>query len=125
MASLIRDYEAILIAQPELGEELLSKLQSQLKEIVTRHGGSVIDVVLLGKKKLSYKIGKYTEGIYLQVRFQIPPAEITSLQKAATLMDSIVRWMVVQESSSSSDIKPATEKNEHAPEVRHPVSEEI
>ena len=96
MSKSVRDYEAILIAPPDLSEDGVSKLQAQFADLVSRQGGKVLQSANLGKRKLSYKIGRFSEGIYLQAHVQLAPAEIAPLQKAVGLVDSIARLMIVQ-----------------------------
>ena len=97
MPVLSRDYTAILIANPELNEEALSRLQSQFGELVTRHGGRVVECSSLGRRRFSYRIKRFSDGIFLQVRFQAPPSEIAALKKTAGLEESIIRLSVLQE----------------------------
>ncbi len=120
-----RDYEVILVVSPELNEEALAKVQAQFNDAVSRHQGQVLESVPLGKRKLSYKIGRQTEGIYLQIWLKMPPQEIVNLKKAVTLMESVIRLMIVQGSRLSGAVKLGTEKNESAVELRAPASEEV
>lgn len=125
MATLVRHYEAIMIANSELGEEAISKLQGQFSETVTRHGGQVLEFVPLGKRKFSYKIGRANEGNYLQVRLQMPPAEMAGLKKVVSLMESIVRFMVVRELPSLRSARPVINASELKTDPRDPGTEEI
>ncbi len=105
----LKKYELIVIVDPSSNEEAASKLQTQIKEVVTRHGGQVSETVPLGRRKLSYKIGKFAEGNYLQINFQAPASEIIGLKKALGLMESIIRFMVVQETVPLRNIRQVTE----------------
>lgn len=91
----MRDYEAILIADPQLNEEGLTQLKSQMADLVGRHGGRVQESVFLGKKKLSYRIGRHSEGNYLQVKLQMPPAGLEGFKRMANLIEPVMRMMVV------------------------------
>ncbi|GEM_PF-2432419 len=95
--STLRDYTAILIAHPELNEEAVLKLQAQLGELVARQGGQVLQNVSLGKRKLSYKIGKWSEGVYLQVQLKLPPSAVAELKRTSSLIESVLRLLLVQE----------------------------
>ena len=99
MSSLTRDYEAILVAHPESAEGNVEKLKAQFGELVERHKGRVLESVDLGKRKLNYKMKKVSEGIYLQVRLQIPPSEVMGLQKASGSIESVLRFFMVKGSS--------------------------
>ena len=87
--------EAILIVQSDLNEDGLSQLKGRFGEAVSRQGGRVLEVAVLGKRRLSYKIGKAAEGNYLQARVELPPGGVEGFKRAATLIDGMVRVMVV------------------------------
>ena len=95
MSVPLRDYGAILIADPGLSEDALGQLKSQFAEMVSRQGGKVVGVTALGKKRLSYRIGKHHEGNYLQIKLQIPPAGVDGLTKMAHALERVVRLMIL------------------------------
>ena len=118
IASALEKYESIVIVHPDLNEEAVLKLQTQLGELVTRHNGQVLEHFPLGKRKLSYKIGKLAEGNYLQLRIQMPPSEVAGLKKALTLMESIVRSTILRETVPLREIRPATEGGDSRAETK-------
>lgn len=106
MADLLRDYEAILIVAPDLNAEAVQKVQQQFAEVISRNGGRVVDSVSLGRRKLSYKIGKLTEGQYLQARVQLPAASLEAVRKGVLPLESISRMMLVLGSSVPAAARP-------------------
>lgn len=107
MAASFKDYEAILIADPELNEAALTQLKSHFAELVTRHGGKVQDTQLLGRRKLSYRMGKFSEGNYLQVKLQLPPASVEALKRVAQMIEPVIRLMLVIQSTLPAGTQPA------------------
>ncbi len=101
MSVSLRKYLGILIAHPDLNEEGLNHLKDQFSELVSRHGGQIVQIVSLGKRKLAYRIGRVWEGHYLEIHMEAPPAGVEPLKQAADLLDSIVRLAIVQGSSYS------------------------
>lgn len=91
----MRDYGAVLIADPGLSEEGLAQLKSQFTELVTRHGGRVQEVSAMGRRRLSYRIGRHSEGQLLQIRMQLPPAGVDGLSKMARTLERVMRLMVL------------------------------
>ena len=112
MAASLRGYEAILITDPQLNEESMAELKNQFGEMVTRHGGRVEDSQFLGKRKLSYRIGKFSEGNFLQVKLQLPPAGLDGLKKMANLIEPVVRLLVVLSSSLPVNHQPQLSNEE-------------
>ena len=105
--ALSKEYEAILIADPDLNEEGISQLKTHFADLVTRHGGKVQDAQVLGKRKLSYRIGKFSEGNYLQVKLQMPPASVEPLKRVTQLIEPVIRLMVVIQSALPASPQPA------------------
>lgn len=101
MLDSTRKYEAILIVNPDLTEELLTQLQAQIQDLIGRAGGQVTEKFNLGKRRLSFKIGRMSEGIYLEIRFSIAPGEVAGLKKAVGLVENVVRFMIGRESTAA------------------------
>ncbi len=105
--ALSKEYEAILIADPDLNEEGISQLKTHFSDLVTRHGGKVQDAQVLGKRKLSYRIGKFSEGNYLQVKLQMPPPPVEPLKRVTQLIEPVIRLMMVIQSALPAGPQPA------------------
>ena len=95
MSVPLRDYGAVLIADPGLSEDGLTQLKNQFTEMVTRHGGKVVNVTALGKKRLAYRIGKHHDGNYLQIKMQLPPAGVDGLTKLSHTLERVIRLMIL------------------------------
>ena len=112
MAALTREYGAMLIADPALSEDGLTQLKSQFTEIVTRNGGKVTEVSALGKRRMSFKIGKLSEGNYLQFKLQIPPAGVSELNRMSRALERVVRLVVLTGDAFPEPPAPAAVKTE-------------
>ena len=106
MPDILKEYEAIGIIRPELGEQETAQLQQQFSEQVSRHGGRVLDCSSFGKRRLSFRLRKCSDGIYLQWRLQLPPGEVGNLVKAMGLMEPILRCMVTRKQEGSAPPRP-------------------
>ena len=118
MSSALSKYEAILIVQPDLQEEALSKLQSQFKELVSRQGGQAGEWVSLGRRKLSYRLSRFNEGIYLQCPVQLAPSEVAAFRKGVALMESVLRLLVLRELIPFQELQQAARSVEQKAEGR-------
>lgn len=114
MSVPLRDYGAMLIADSGLSEDGLAQLKSQFTEMVTRHGGKVESVTALGKKRLSYRIGRHHDGNYLQIKLQLPPAGVDGLTKMSHTLEKVVRLMILSGDALPEPVAaaPAEEKKE-------------
>ena len=120
MSNLNREYQTILIVNPELAEADISKLQGQVGELVGRHQGRVVESVSLGRRRLSYKMGRFTEATYLQMKLELPPLQLSSFERALKMVESVIRFLVLKDNGSLGDLKPSTEETPlpHRSEVR-------
>ena len=108
----MKEYEALLIVVPELSERDLTEFTRQFGEQVLRVGGKILGCTPLGKRRLSYRIKRVTEGIYLKVNFEAPPLEISSLRKTLALMEPLVRLTIFQGSKPPQETKRETSDGE-------------
>ncbi len=118
--TVLRDYEAVFAVSPESGEEALSKIRTQFSELVGRHGGRVLDSVVLGKRKLSYPVGRWGEGVYLHAKLQLPSAEVAALEKAAKTMETTIRFMLTTASGLPTNPPHGLESGPQRVESRGP-----
>ena len=95
MAVSLREYDALLIVDPALNEEGLTQLKTQVGDLVTKNGGKVQESTVLGKRRLTFKIGKYSEGNYIQVRIQMPAETVEPFKRTVNLIEPVVRIMVL------------------------------
>ena len=95
-------YEGLLVLDPDLSEEALSRVQAQLAEQVVKLGGTVDRHQSWGKRRLAYRVRKRQDGFYLLVGFTIAPAAITPLNQWCAVHQSILRQLIVLAMSSPS-----------------------
>lgn len=107
MLDLTRRYETLLLANPDLTEEALGQLEAEVNDLIAKAGGRVGEKFNLGKRKLSFKIGRFNEAIYLEIRFVADPAQIAGIKKALGLMEKVIRFMVGLESTKAVPVPAA------------------
>lgn len=107
MLDLTRRYEALLLVSPESTEESLAQLEAEISDLIGKAGGQVTEKFNLGKRKLSFKIGRFNEAIYLEIRFASQPAQIAGLKKAVGLLEKVIRFMVGRESTKPAPVSIA------------------
>ena len=61
---IARQYELIYIVAPESTEEMVTDLQTQVEDAVSRFEAKIEKTENWGKRKLAYDIGNFNEGIY-------------------------------------------------------------
>ncbi|HNS63623.1 MAG TPA: 30S ribosomal protein S6, partial [Anaerolineaceae bacterium] len=63
----MRQYEVVLILQPELEEAAVTGVLDRVKAWIAELGGSVVKVDNWGKRRMAYLIRKQREGQYYLV----------------------------------------------------------
>ena len=62
-------YELALVVSANVDEEVRNATVEQVKELITRFGGTITDPGTCEKKKLAYEIQKMSEGFYCFIKF--------------------------------------------------------
>ena len=91
----MRNYEGVLILNPDLPVDQSKAAVAQVQELVTKNGGRVDGLQEWGKRRLAYKIGKRHEGNYLIVNFQLDSKQTKKLEQAFRLNDNVLRYLLV------------------------------
>jgi small subunit ribosomal protein S6 len=92
----LRTYEVAFIAAPNTADDDLSKLNSQIEQIITGRGGKITKVDNWGRRKLAYRIGKFDEGVYTFVYVEGSGQEISEVERRLRVTDFIIRYLTVR-----------------------------
>ncbi len=92
----MRTYEVAFIAAPNAADDDLSKLNSQIEQIVAERGGRITKVDNWGRRKLAYRIGKFDEGNYTFVYIEGSGREIAEIERRLRVTDFVVRHLTVR-----------------------------
>ncbi len=92
----MRTYEVAFIVAPNTADDDLSKLNSQIEQIITDRGGKITKIDNWGRRKLAYRIGKFDEGLYTFVYFEGAGKEIAEVERRLRVTDSVIRYLTVR-----------------------------
>jgi len=92
----LRTYEVAFIAAPNTADDDLSKLNSQIEQIIADRGGKITKVDSWGRRKLAYRIGKFDEGVYTFVYVEGSGQEIAEVERRLRVTDFIIRYLTVR-----------------------------
>ncbi len=92
----MRDYELVVVIDPEIDEEKLSATLDRISQFVTTRGGEVIDVDRWGKRKLAYPIKRRSEGDYVITHFRLEPSQTAELEASLRLSEEVLRHLLVR-----------------------------
>lgn len=88
-------YEAMFLIKPDLTEEDKKNLLQQMKDLITKHGGTVAAFdVWAERKKLCYPIKHYAEATYYLMNFELAPLAITEINALYKINENILRFLI-------------------------------
>ena len=92
-----RNYELVVILDPELKDEEQEKLLNKIKDQIAEAEGKVLETKKWGRKELAFPISKKTAGVYYLLNFSASVSSILSLRQKLQLEDKILRFLMVIE----------------------------
>lgn len=95
MATPATLYEAMYILDLALSDEQMAEVSKNLAEAVAAAGGEIQNDELFGRRRLAYPINGHTEGVYRLLYFRADGAIIPEVKHQFSLIEGIVRGMVV------------------------------
>jgi len=93
---MVRRYETIFIARPNLGEDQLTAIMEKASSIITEAEGEVLRVDKWGLKKLAYPIKKEPQGHYVLTEYAAEPRGVAELERIYRLDDRILKYLTVK-----------------------------
>lgn len=93
----MRNYELMLILDPEADEERLGSVMDRVRRSIEDHSGEVLSEDNWGRRKLAYKIGAFTEGNYHLAHLQMETEGTTVLENSLRLTEDVIRHLLVRE----------------------------
>lgn len=88
-----RIYETMFIVDPTLVDEDRETIVERVKTwIEERVGGRVDSVERMGKRKLAFKVKRFTEGDYTVMLFRARPENVNELERFYHFTPEIFRW---------------------------------
>jgi small subunit ribosomal protein S6 len=96
VGSNMREYELMVIINPEVEDRAVEPTLKKFLEVVTKDNVTVDNVDIWGRRRLAYEIQKKTEGIYAVVRFTATPQTTQELDRVLNLNEAIMRTKIIR-----------------------------
>jgi len=102
---LSRHYEVMLILDPTLDDRTVpSTLENYLK-VIRDAGGTVEQVDVWGRRRLSFEIAKQSEGIYAVLDLNATPEAVKEMDRQLSLQEIVLRTKVLRRDTKRSVAK--------------------
>lgn len=92
----MRQYEIVVIVDPDVDERQVSPLIDKHLQVVTKANGTVDNIDLWGKRRLAYDINKKSEGVYVIINVTAEPAVVKEMDRLMTIDEQIMRTKVMR-----------------------------
>ena len=90
----MRNYELVLILQPDLDEASFNAAIDKVKGWITEAEGSIEKADIWGKRRLAYPIRKQTEGQYALLTVKMEPTFTNKLEGNLRLLEPVMRFLI-------------------------------
>jgi small subunit ribosomal protein S6 len=91
-----RTYELMFIVRPDMADEDLDKLISNLESTVTSASGTVKSVERMGKRRLAYIVRKFREGVYILLTIEGAGAVIHEVERRLRVTEPVIKFLTVR-----------------------------
>ena len=92
----MRQYELILIIQPDLDEEANASVIDRVKNMITENGGEILKIDLWGSKQLAYEIQDFRDGYYVYMEVKFKPEFGSELIQNLRYVEPVIRYMLTK-----------------------------
>ncbi len=91
-----RTYEVMFIVRPDLAEEDIDKLISNLESNVTSAGGTVKNTEKMGKRRLAYLVRKFQDGFYILMTLEGSGEMVKEIERRLRVTEQVIKFMSVR-----------------------------
>ena len=92
----MRKYEVMFIVRPDVVEDDVDKLITQMQGAVTSHGGAIEKVEKMGRRRLAYHIGRYKEGFYVLFVLEGSGDTVREFERRLKVTDLVIKMLTVR-----------------------------
>ena len=92
----MRDYELVLVIDPDLAEGDRKKEIAEVKKIIEDLKGKVKKTDEWGKRELAYPIKKKNLGYYFLLAIKLPVTAPAQVENTLKLEEKVVRYLLVK-----------------------------
>jgi small subunit ribosomal protein S6 len=92
---MVRDYELMYIARPELDEEGLQAAVDSVEQLITGAGGSVVRTTNWGRRRLAYEVDHLRDGHYMLLHLRLDGGRVRDIERALAIHETVFRHLLV------------------------------
>ncbi len=89
-------YETMFVVNPDLSDDETQSVIHKFTGILASTGGVQLKLEDWGRRRLAYKIDKFSQGYYVLLDFAGQPAGLMELERNLKIDDRIIRFLSVK-----------------------------
>ena len=89
-------YELMYILRPDLSEEQVGEAVDRYKNYLNENGVENLEVQIKGKRRLAYPVGRFLDGIYVQMNYQADGSQNAPLERIMRLSEDTIRYLTIK-----------------------------
>lgn len=89
-------YEVMFIIRPDVPDEEIEKLVSQMEGYVTAAGGKIEKTEKMGRRKMAYRIQRQRDGFYVLLVFSGEPGSVIELERRLRVTDTVLKFLTIR-----------------------------
>ncbi len=90
----MKNYDMVYVIKPDLEPDAIKAVMDRMSQRIQDQGGTIEVVDVWGKKRSSYRLRKYRDGLYVHTRFALETTKVAELRRAATLIEEVLRTVL-------------------------------
>ena len=90
------NYEMMYILRPDLSEDGVGEAIDRYKNYLNENGAENLDIQVRGKRRLAYPVGKYLDGIYVQMNYEADGTQNAPLERMMRLSEDTIRYLTIK-----------------------------
>lgn len=91
----MKKYDGLYIFAGSAKDEALDKQIDKVRGEITRLSGNVLSTDVLGKKTFARPMHKRDNGVYVKIRFELDPAQVSTLIGRYHLAEDVFRVQIL------------------------------
>jgi small subunit ribosomal protein S6 len=92
---MVRDYELMYIARPDLDDEGLQAAADSVDQLITNAGGTVVRTTNWGRRRLAYEVDHLRDGNYMLLHIRLDGERVRDVERALAIHETVFRHLLV------------------------------
>jgi small subunit ribosomal protein S6 len=92
-----RAYEAMVILNPNVGEDQVAAATQRVQDQITARGGEIQKVDTWGRRRMYFPIKHLRDGHYVIYTFNAEPRRVTEVEQSWRISEDVLRHLVVRQ----------------------------